>query len=82
MLQVRVQEILTGPQIAHRWSRCICVGTQLVDHLSGPDAINFISHTHTHRYVLATQCYLKINRSYWAKIYEVSAGNVHILLAK
>lgn len=42
MLQVRVQEILTGPQIAHGRSRCICVGTQLVDHLREPEAINFI----------------------------------------
>lgn len=40
MLQVRVQEILTGPQIAHGGSRCICVGTQLVDHLREPEAIH------------------------------------------
>lgn len=42
MLQVRVQEILTGPQIAHGGSRCICVGTQLVDHLREPEEIHFI----------------------------------------
>lgn len=41
MLQVRVQEILTGPQIAHGGSRCICVGTQLVDHLGEPEANNY-----------------------------------------
>lgn len=43
MLQVRVQEILTGPQIAHGGSRCICVGTELVDHLREQEAIYFIS---------------------------------------
>lgn len=42
MLQVRVQEILTCPQIAHGGSRCICVGTQLVDHLREPEAVTFI----------------------------------------
>lgn len=53
MLQVRVQEILTGPQIAHGGSRCICVGTQLVDHLREPEAINFIYYI-----------YINLNMSY------------------
>lgn len=33
MLQVREQEVLAGPQIAHGGSRCVRAGTQLVDHL-------------------------------------------------
>lgn len=41
MLQVRVKKILTGPQIAHGGSRCIWVGTQLVDHLREREAMIF-----------------------------------------
>lgn len=35
MLQVREQEVLAGPQIAHSGSRCVWAGTKLVDHLRG-----------------------------------------------
>lgn len=37
MLQVREQEVLAGPQIAHGRSRCVWAGTQLVDHLREGD---------------------------------------------
>lgn len=37
MLQVREQEVLAGPQIAHGRSRCVWAGAQLVDHLREGD---------------------------------------------
>lgn len=45
MLQVRVQEILTGPQIAHGGPRCVRVGTELVDHLGETEVRNVFYYT-------------------------------------
>lgn len=45
MLQVREQEVLAGPQIAHGGSRCIRAGTQLIDHLEEGDELSDRAHT-------------------------------------
>lgn len=41
VLQMRKQEVLAGPQIAHGGSGCVWTGTQLVDHLQEEDELIF-----------------------------------------
>ena len=56
VLQVREQEVLAGPQIAHGGSRCVGAGTQLVDHLREEDngRKRQIRNLTSHKYIKAT----------------------------
>lgn len=65
VLQVREQEVLAGPQIAHSRSRCVWAGTQLVDHLREGDNDR---NTQTRKKLInemANTLILYIDSTYW-----------------
>lgn len=63
MLQVREQEVLTGPQITHGGSRCVWAGAQLVDHLREGDN-KFMTRVHAHKMCTTQKCHV-VQRLMW-----------------